>query len=379
MSIDSHALLEAHWPEIERLVGGADRLDELARSSGALERARKFRHGSQILRLALAYATTTPSLRLTAAWGAPVVLGTEISDVALLRRLRASADFLATVMTGLLPRIEGAASQPGWDGAPIRLVDSSLFAGPGRKGGQHRLHASYDPVRRFFTSLEVSGVEKGESLLHAGVEAGDIAVADRNFAKTPQLRALSERRAFYAVRAGLHAVRMLDPVSGERLTSAAVLEALQTQDEVELPVLLEEAKPAKADRSARAPVRLSARLIITRASAALKSREEARIQRSRSRHGAEPTQETKNLAGVVLFLTNLPKEDWPIARVGALYRLRWQIELAFKTLKSTFRMRDAPANEPQLARTWILANLIAALLAHLLVDAAEQAVSPCAQ
>jgi IS4 transposase len=217
-------------------------------------------------------------------------------------------------------------------------------------------------------------VKKGESLLHAGIEPGDIAVADRNFAKTPQLRALAERNAFYAVRTGLHSVRMLDPISKERLTSAAVLDALGAREEAELSVLLEQSKGAKTGK----PALLPARLIITRASDALKSREEARIQRSKSLHGVEPTQETKALAGVVLFLTNLPEEDWPIAKVGALYRLRWQIELAFKMLKSTFHMRDAPANEPQLARTWILANLISALLTHLLVDAAEQAISPSA-
>ena len=372
MSIEAQELFEGRWGEIEALAGGRDWLDEQARATGALERSRKVKEGSQLLRLALGYATTTRSLRLAAAWGAPVVLATDFSDVALLHRLRASGDFLAAVMTRLLPRIEGAASQNGWEGAPIRLVDASLFPGPGPAGGQHRLHASYDPVRQFFTSLDVSPVKKGESLLHAGIEAGDIAVADRNFAKTPQLRALDERQAFYAVRTGIHSVRVLDAGSGKRLTSAVVLEALGTQEETQLEVTLEETKIAKPHK----PAPLAARLIITRASAALQDHEEARIRRSRSRNGTEPTQETQDLAGVVLFLTNLPEQDWPIAKIGALYRLRWQIELAFKMLKSAFQMRDVPAKDPRLARTWILANLVAALLAHLLADAIEQAIPP---
>lgn len=301
-----------------------------------------------------------------------MVLTTDLSDVALMKRLQGSGDFLAAVMTRLLPQIEGMASEIGWEGSPIRLADSSLFTGPGRAGGQHRLHASYDPARQFFTTLEVSPVKKGESLLHAGIEAGDIAAGDRNYAKTPQLRAIDEKQAFYVVRTGIHSVRVLDAASAQRLTSALVLEALGTQDQAELDVILEETKIAKAAKSAP----LSARLIITRASAALQDHEEARIRRSRSRNGTEPTQQTKDLAGVVLFLTNLPRQDWPIARVGALYRLRWQIELAFKMLKSAFYMRDVPAKEPRLARTWILANLIAALLAHLLADALEQAIPP---
>jgi hypothetical protein len=372
MSIESDDLIEGRWSEIEALAGGRDWLDAQARATGALERSRKVKDGSQLLRLALGYATATRSLRLAASWGAPVVLATDFSDVALMKRLQASGDFLAAVMTRLLSQIEGAASPIGWEGPPIRLVDGSLFTGPGADGGQHRLHASYDPGRKFFSMLDLSPVKKGESLLHAGIEAGDVAVADRNFAKTPQLRALDEKRAFYLVRTGLHGVRVLEAASGKRLTSDLVLAALGQQKDAELDVILEETKIAKA----RKPAPLAARLIITRASPAVQSREEARIHRSRSRYGVEPSQETKDLAGLVLFLTNLPAPEWPIAKVCALYRLRWQIELAFKTLKSTFHMRDVPAKEPRLARTWILANLVAVLLSHLLANALEQATPP---
>jgi len=77
-----------------------------------------------------------------------------------------------------------------------------------------------------------------------------------------------------------------------------------------------------------------------------------------------------------MFATNLPPEDWPISRLIPLYRLRWQIELAFKTLKSTFEMRNVPAKDPKLARTWILANLAAALLADLLASASERSLPP---
>ena len=43
----------------------------------------------------------------------------------------------------------------------------------------------------------------------------------------------------------------------------------------------------------------------------------------------------------------------PVERVTALYRLRWQIELAFKRLKSQLRLADLQAKDPQLARACI--------------------------
>ena len=68
-----------------------------------------------------------------------------------------------------------------------------------------------------------------------------------------------------------------------------------------------------------------------------------------------------------MLLTTLDAAAWPVERVMALYRLRWQIELAFKRLKSQLRLAELPAKDPQLARACILAKLILALLVDRLV------------
>jgi len=45
-----------------------------------------------------------------------------------------------------------------------------------------------------------------------------------------------------------------------------------------------------------------------------------------------------------------------------LYRLRWQIEIAFKRLKSLLRIDELRAFDPVLAQTYLLAKLLAAVL-----------------
>jgi Transposase DDE domain len=45
-----------------------------------------------------------------------------------------------------------------------------------------------------------------------------------------------------------------------------------------------------------------------------------------------------------------------------MYRARWQIELAFKRLKSILNMDQLNTRDPGLARSWILAHLIAAVM-----------------
>ena len=61
-------------------------------------------------------------------------------------------------------------------------------------------------------------------------------------------------------------------------------------------------------------------------------------------------------------LTSLSARDFPLEQLGALYRLRWRIELAIKRLKSILHIDRLPAKDPGLARAWLLAHLLLALL-----------------
>ncbi|SDR49197.1 Transposase DDE domain-containing protein [Rhizobiales bacterium GAS113] len=304
-------------------------------------------------------------------------MGVPLSDVAVLQRLRDCGDLLSSVVGRLLSlSSEWAAPSTLWRGPPIRLVDGSMFAGPGKRGGQHRLHASYDPGTGRFDLLNLTDVKVGETLSLARIEPGAIAVADRNYAKTKALRELADNMAFFLVRAGISAMKMIYDKTGERLTAQDVITALGAAEAVEIAVTLQEAKPKKDRANPRPlPEPLKTRIVIVRASEAVATRERARIERSRSKHGVTPRQDTKAMAGLIMFATNLPAKDWPIERLIPLYRLRWQIELAFKALKSIFAMRAVPAKDPALARTWILANL-AALLANLLASALGRAIPP---
>ena len=65
---------------------------------------------------------------------------------------------------------------------------------------------------------------------------------------------------------------------------------------------------------------------------------------------------------LVVLATSLPVEDYPADQVLAAYRLRWQIELAFKRLKSLLHIDRLPTHTAAASRSWLLAHLIVALL-----------------
>ena len=71
---------------------------------------------------------------------------------------------------------------------------------------------------------------------------------------------------------------------------------------------------------------------------------------------------------MIWILTTFDASQLPAIAVMGLYRLRWQIELLFKRLKSLLHLDTLPSREGPTAKSWMLARLIAAGLAQRLVQ-----------
>jgi hypothetical protein len=63
-----------------------------------------------------------------------------------------------------------------------------------------------------------------------------------------------------------------------------------------------------------------------------------------------------------MLLTSLTARAQPAERVTELYGNRWQVEIGIKRLKTLGRLDELPSADPTLARTWLPAHLIAAVL-----------------
>ena len=74
----------------------------------------------------------------------------------------------------------------------------------------------------------------------------------------------------------------------------------------------------------------------------------------------------------VLLLTNASEEQLSMQEVGKLYRLRWQIELFFKELKSHTELRKFLTADHNIAEGFIWAALCAILIRRFLVANAQQ-------
>ena len=64
----------------------------------------------------------------------------------------------------------------------------------------------------------------------------------------------------------------------------------------------------------------------------------------------------------MLLVTSLPRSGYSAPAILAAYRLRWQIQLAFKRLKSLLHIDRLPTRTGAGSQSWLYAHLILALL-----------------
>lgn len=353
---DDH-LIEDGWEALKAHLGGERDLDAWAREAGALERSRKIRDGADLLRLALAYGGCGKSLRQCCAWAAEVGLA-DLSDEALLKRLRRCGNWLEAIATGLLARAADtpAATVEGWR---LRLVDGTTVSAPGAGGPTWRLIPTFDVARQRAVGLHLEPASVGEHLEVAALRPDDVVIADRGFARPLGLAHVRRRGAHFLVRLGSRSLRLLDD-DGQALTCPELIAAAKAHGGLDRGVRIGHGR-----RKDWPP--LPARLIILPLPEAMARANRARLDRAGQREGYTPSATAYAAAEWLVLVTSLPAETVTAVAVGALYRLRWQIELFFKRLKSLAHLHRLPAKAPDLARTWLYANLIVALVAEDLI------------
>ena len=74
----------------------------------------------------------------------------------------------------------------------------------------------------------------------------------------------------------------------------------------------------------------------------------------------------------VLFLTNADTKKLPLRTIGQIYRLRWQIELTFKELKSFTELCKFLTGNANIVQGFIWAAFCALLIRRFIVACAQE-------
>jgi Transposase DDE domain len=338
------SLLSGTWTAIVSAIAGVVDLEATARQFKALQRKRKIQTAEALLRLALIWAAGRQSFREAAALAGDAGIA-DLSDKAVEGRLRKMGDWLAHILATLLTERLGSPALASADTLELSLIDGSVICAPG-KAPDWRLHARYDPGRGRFADLVLTTTREAEAASRTHICPGRTLIMDRGYARVRNFKAVLESGSDFITRISWGSMKLYD-AEGQRVDLTALLrETTQIRD---VPVWVQ-------------GIACAIRLVIQPLPAEAAERQRTRRIRKANRNSRKIDPRTIQAAGFLTLLTSLTARAQPAAQITALYGNRWQVEIGFKRLKTLGRLDELPSADPTLARTWLLAHLIAAVL-----------------
>jgi Transposase DDE domain len=319
---------------------------QMARAFKAFVRAKKVKTPAQLLRMVFLYCGLDKPLREVA--GTFTALYDSITDQSVAERLRACGPWVQAMLRQMVPM---AAVEPLPSGRRFVVIDASSIQAPGATGTDHRLHLAMDLVSLQFLEVLVSDVHTGETLKHFTFAPGDVAVADRGYAQCQGMHAAVAQGADLIVRLNPFSV-VLSDTAGAPVELGVTLKRQRMETLCTLAVTLCAAGGQHEVRGWVHAYRLNA--------------EQANRARHKCRQGHKkgtPSAASLLLAGWVLVFTTLAPAVLTAQTIMALYRCRWQVEIAIKRWKSVLDVDAlrAKATSP-LAEVWLHGKLLYALM-----------------
>jgi hypothetical protein len=331
---------------------------ELARETGALRRARGIADADCLLRLILMHTATGLSLRQTVVRAREQSIA-DISDVALLKRLRSSEPWLRGLTSRMTKVGEVEIVKRLCAERRVRVVDATTIQEQGGAGTDWRVHYAMGLPDLRCDFFELTDEHGGETYRRIPVQRLDLLLADRGYSNA----------------AGVSSVRDAEGDVLVRWNSFSF--PLKTKDGKPFEPLKAMSKlPKRAAREwtvsfTHKDKKYTGRLCAIRKNAVATARAQEKMRRKASKLQKEIDEEALKLAEFVMIFTTVSSGILNTQEVLELYRVRWQVELRFKHLKSLLGLGCLPKYDDQSCRAWIQAKLLCGLLIERLMKEAK--------
>ena len=329
-----------------------------AKELGAFRRAREIKSAEDLLKLILLYVTEGRSFAGTSAM-LNISDKMSMNKIAVYNRIRKSGPWLEWLCRGLYRRQGLIMERPEYlSGKNICLIDGSEVATGGGQKKYYQLHYCVELFTLAIRELQVTSIETGEKLsnFHA-LGSGDIVAADRMYGTKTGIEYLRGLSCDYVLRLRANAFTLYDEL-GEKVSVIKRLGDMQAGESASITAYY-------AVDGEYHPVRICA----LRKSA---EQEQAGLERivktkRRKQRGQEASKVQQDYNQYIIVATSLG-EEIAAERVLEIYRMRWQIELAFKRLKSLFQYGQVPMKLDKSCYAWFYGKLLLAALCETVVN-----------
>ena len=334
---------------------------EMATEAGAIKGLRKDKSPDNLLRVLLIHIACGYSLRETVVRAKKAGLA-DLSDVALLKRLRKCKNWLSAMCVALFQ--ERGVKLSTETGFQIRAFDATTVKEPGSTGSLWRIHYSVSlPSLNcdFFTLTETKGVGTGESFTQFPIKNNDYILADRGYSTASGIAYTHEKGAYVAVRINTQSLP-IQTLKGAPFDLLKRIGGIKKTHSIGSWPAMVGGKNSSNTQGRICAIRKSEEAIVIA---------HKKLKRSASKKGHKLQPATLEYAKYVILFTTFPEADFSPEAVLEWYRLRWQVELVFKRFKSLAGLGHLPKYDDESSKAWLYGKLLVALLIEKLIDYAS--------
>lgn len=331
--------------------------EEKAKELGAFSRARRFSSPEVLLRVLLMHIAEGNSLRMTSVLAKQTGLA-KVSDVAIMKRLAAANEWFRwmanEVKNQWFTQTHPVAVE---DNFRVRIVDGTTVQEPGATGTTWKIHYSINLASLNCDDVLITDPKTGEGFWNYHVEKGDLFIADRGFCNRRGISHVVERHGEVLVRVKTR-VPFLDE-NGNKLDFLSQCHDLKINETGDWDASIE------IDGK-----RINGRICSIRKSKDAADKEKRRILKAARKKQRKVCKSTIDAANYIIIFTTLPK-SYAASKVLEYYRLRWQVELSFKRLKSILGLGHLKKFDETSARAWLHGKLLIAFLMEAISSVGE--------
>ena len=322
--------------------------EEECKKQSAVRRWRGVKSPADLMLLILIHLMNGTSLLETSVIARTAKLG-EISDVAFMKRLAQCKDWFISICQALASKSMENYRQPDWlAGKTVVAVDASDVVEKGRSRRTYRLHYMLDVFRMAGLQCKITTQSVGEALVNFEITPNMLVIADRMYANVKGMAHCKNAGADFILRMRKNSFKTCDS-EGNRIHLLDIFKRLEPEEYADINAF------AINKSGESVPVRICAKRKTPEQIGQVMKKLKLRERKGRI------SDEAKMFNEYIVVVTSLDNTI-SAEQVLSAYRLRWQVEIYFKRLKSILDFGELPKKRPENSLAWLNGKLMVALL-----------------
>ena len=317
---------------------------------GVIKRKRGVSNPADLMMLAMFHLHHGCSLMEISEVARMTKLG-KMSDVAFMKRFEKCGEWFKRINEKIVATDMTDYKKPEWmKDREVVAVDASDISEKGRSGRVYRLHYALDIFKMKSAAHKITTTKVGESIKNLDLNPGCLVIADRAYSTISGIEYCNENGADYIFRLRKNSFTPRGE-DGKKLDLPMLLTNL---GENECFDLFANATNLAGDT---VPMRICA---IRKTPEAIETTQK-KLRRKESKRQFKITDDTKIFNEYIVVVTSIGA-DVTARQILEAYRLRWQVEIYFKRLKSILDFGELPKRSQDSSMSWLNGKLMIALL-----------------